>query len=165
MQVILVLGFHAGIMYSRVIRSAVIGVKTNIYVQAAYAIGSPAWKTIFKHILPNVTAPIIVVFSISIGSIILSEATLSFLGFGIPPPAPSWGGMISIDGRRFMIMAPWLAIWPGLALGLVVFGINMLGDALRDLLDPKLRGGLGRYGSGKGMKGLLKARRKFISQQ
>lgn len=71
---------------------------------------------------------------------------MSFLGFGIPPPAPSWGGMISMEGRRFMLMAPHLAIWPGLALAIVVFGVNMLGDAVRDLLDPRLKGGLGRYG-------------------
>ncbi len=77
---------------------------------------------------------------------ILAESTLSFLGFGIPPPYPSWGGMLSGQGRRYMLVAPWMALWPGLALGSVIFGVNMLGDAVRDLLDPRLRGGLGRYG-------------------
>jgi peptide/nickel transport system permease protein len=77
---------------------------------------------------------------------ILIEATLSFLGFGIPPPTPSWGGMLSGSGRSYMYMAPWMVIWPGLALSIVVYGINMLGDAVRDILDPRLRGGLGRYG-------------------
>ncbi len=77
---------------------------------------------------------------------ILDEAYLSFLGFGIPPPVPSWGGMLSGQGRQYMIFAPWLAVWPGLALSIVIYGINMLGDAVRDILDPRLRGGLGRYG-------------------
>lgn len=79
------------------------------------------------------------------GYMILSEATLSFLGFGIPPPEPSWGGMLTIAGRRYMLIAPFLAIWPGVALSVVVFSINMLGDAVRDILDPRLRGGVGSY--------------------
>ena len=77
---------------------------------------------------------------------VLAEASLSFLGFGIPPPAPSWGGMLSGHGRSYMFQAPWMAIWPGLALSIVVYGVNMFGDALRDILDPRLRGGAGRYG-------------------
>jgi peptide/nickel transport system permease protein len=77
---------------------------------------------------------------------IIDEATLSFLGFGIPPPTPSWGGMLSGAGRQFMYKAPWMVLWPGLALAVAVYGLNMFGDAVRDLLDPKLRGGLGRYG-------------------
>jgi len=99
-----------------------------------------------RHTLPNISAPIIVMFTISLGAMILAESTLSFLGFGIPPPTPSWGGMLSGSGRNYMFIAPWLAIWPGVALGLAVFGINMLGDAIRDILDPRLRGGIGRYG-------------------
>ena len=91
--------------------------------------------------------PIIVVFTISLGAVILSESTISFLGFGIPPPQPSWGGMLSLEGRRYMERAPLLAIWPGLSLAIVVFGINMFGDALRDLLDPRLSGGAGRIGA------------------
>jgi len=78
--------------------------------------------------------------------VILVEASLSFLGFGIPPPVPSWGGMLSGTGRAYMFRAPWLAIWSGLALAMVVYGINLFGDAVRDLLDPRLRGGVGRYG-------------------
>ncbi|MBA7710689.1 Glutathione transport system permease protein GsiD [subsurface metagenome] len=77
---------------------------------------------------------------------VMLEAALSFLGFGIPPPDPSWGGMLSGMGRVYMFRAPWMAIWPGLALASVVYGVNMFGDALRDLLDPRLRGGVGRYG-------------------
>jgi peptide/nickel transport system permease protein len=85
-------------------------------------------------------------FTTRIPGIILMEASLSFLGFGIPPPAPSWGGMLSGTGRSYMFLNPYLVIWPGLALSVVVYGINMFGDAVRDLLDPRLRGGLGRYG-------------------
>ncbi len=145
-QVIFVLGIVHGIYNSRVVRSAVIGIKENIYVEAGRAIGCSRVRILYKHILPNVMAPIIIIFTLSMGQIILDEASISFLGFGIPPPAPSWGGMLSGLGRAYMLQAPWLALWPGLALAMVVFGINMFGDALRDLLDPRLRGGVGRYG-------------------
>ena len=90
-------------------------------------------------------------FYYTMGAAILVEATISFLGFGIPPPAPSWGGMLSEAGRRYMLMAPNMALWPGLFLAVVVYGINMLGDAFRDLVDPRLRGGLGRYDRAKRM--------------
>ncbi len=145
-QVILILGVHGGIRSSRVIRSAVIGIKENIYLEAARAIGAPDRRILTKHILPNVMAPILIIFTVAMGRMILSEAMLSFLGFGIPPPTPSWGGMLSGSGRTYMLQAPWMALWPGLSLAIVVYGINMLGDAIRDLLDPRLRGGLGRYG-------------------
>ncbi len=144
-QVILVLGIHGGIRSSRVVRSAVIAIKGNIYLEAAKAIGAPNRRILTRHILPNVMAPIIIIFTVAMGRMILQEATLSFLGFGIPPPTPSWGGMLSGAGRTYMVEAPWLALWPGLALATVVYGINMLGDAVRDILDPRLRGGLGRY--------------------
>ena len=85
-------------------------------------------------------------FSVALGGIILDEATISYLGFGIPPPQPSWGGMLSLEGKKYMLQAPWLALWPGISLAVVIYGINMFGDALRDLLDPSLRGGVGRYG-------------------
>lgn len=145
-QVIIVLGLLYGIGQSRVIRSAVIGTRTNIYIEAAKAVGCPTWRILLRHILPNVMAPIMILFTITMGAAIITEASISFLGYGIPPPTPSWGGMLSEGGRRYMLMAPWLALWPGLALAVVVYGINMLGDAFRDLLDPRLRGGLGRYG-------------------
>jgi peptide/nickel transport system permease protein len=144
-QVIIVLGVAGGIAGSRLMRSAVIAVKHNLYVEAARAIGSPTWLVLLKHILPNVMAPMIIMFTMGIGGSILAEASISFLGYGIPPPAPSWGGMLSGNSRRYMVAAPWLAIWPGVALSIVVYGANMFGDALRDLLDPRLRGGLGRY--------------------
>jgi len=144
-QVIIVLGVSIGIRSSRVVRGAVIGIIQNVYIEAATAVGAPARAILMRHILPNIMAPIIIIFTIAMGQAILAEATLSFLGFGIPPPAPSWGGMLSGQGRYYMNIAPWMAIWPGLALAIAVYGINMLGDALRDLLDPRLRGGLGRY--------------------
>jgi peptide/nickel transport system permease protein len=92
------------------------------------------------HIFPNIFAPIMVAATTGLGGIILAEASLSFLGFGVPPPTPSWGRMLSEDGMRFLTLAPWIAIFPGLAITLVVYAFNMLGDALRDLLDPRLRG-------------------------
>ena len=95
-------------------------------------------------------APVIIIFSINIGGVIISEASLSFLGFGLPPEVPSWGGMLSSDGRRYMEQAPWLALWPGLFLTITVYSLNMLGDALRDLFDPRLRGGAGSYGTAVG---------------
>jgi len=144
-QIILVLGLQFGIAGSRIVRSAVISIKTNVYVQAAEATGCSTTRMLARHILPNIMAPIIILFSTRVPAIILAEASLSFLGFGIPPPEPSWGGMLSGSGRSYMFLAPWMAIWPGLALSIVVYGVNMLGDAVRDLLDPRLRGGLGRY--------------------
>lgn len=148
-QVIIVLGALYGIAGSRVTRGAVIAVKENLYVYAAKAVGARTGTNIFRHILPNVMGPVIILFTVNMGSAIIAEASISFLGFGIPPPAPSWGGMLSEGGRRYLIQAPWMALWPGLALCLVVYGINMLGDALRDILDPRLRGRLGRYSHGK----------------
>lgn len=144
--VILVLGITTGFLASRTVRAAVMGVKENMYVQAAGATGTRTRNIILRHVLPNIMPIIIIGFTLSVGSMILAEAMLSFLGFGIPPPTPSWGGMLQGSGRRYMLQAPWMALWSGLALALAVYGVNMLGDALRDLWDPRLRGGLGRYG-------------------
>ena len=145
-QVTIVIGIRWGIVGSRLIRSAVISVKENVYVEAAKAIGCSTPRILTRHIMPNVMAPIIILFSTRVAAIILTEASLSFLGFGIPPPDPSWGGMLTRTARTFMLLAPWIAIWPGLALSIVVYGVNMFGDAVRDILDPRLRGGVGRYG-------------------
>ena len=145
-QVIIVMGIRTGITGSRIIRSAVIGIKENVYVAAAAAIGCSTTRILTRHILPNIMAPTIVLFTIRVPLMIMTEASLSFLGFGIPPPVPSWGGMLSGSGRQYMFLAPWMVIWPGLALGIVVYGVNMFGDAVRDILDPRLRGGVGRYG-------------------
>ncbi len=144
--IIIVLGLQYGIAGSRVVRGAVIGIKENVYVEASRAIGCPTGRILMRHILPNIMAPLIILFTTRMPAIILAEASLSFLGYGIPPPTPSWGGMLSGPGRANMLIAPWMAIWPGLALSIVVFGVNMFGDGLRDLLDPRLRGGVGRYG-------------------
>lgn len=146
LQIIVALGLMWGIVGSRILRSAVISIKENIYIEAARTQGSSVARVIMRHILPNILAPTIILFSTRVPNVILTEASLSFLGFGIPPPTASWGAMLSGDGRRYMLQAPWMAIWPGLALSVVVFGVNMFGDAVRDLLDPRLRGGAGRFG-------------------
>jgi peptide/nickel transport system permease protein len=145
-SVIIILGIGKGIHGSRVMRSATVGIREDVYVGAASAIGCSSTRILTRHILPNIMAPLIVQFTTGVPNIILVEASLSFLGFGIPPPFPSWGGMLSGTGRQYLLLAPWMAIWPGLALSIVVFGINMFGDAVRDILDPSLRGGVGRYG-------------------
>jgi peptide/nickel transport system permease protein len=139
-QLIVALGVIGGAGGSRVVRSAVLSVKTETYVQAARALGGGPFHIMQHHIFPNIFAPIMVAATTGLGGIILAEASLSFLGFGVPPPTPSWGRMLSEDGMRFLTLAPWIAIFPGLAITLVVYGFNMLGDALRDLLDPRLRG-------------------------
>jgi peptide/nickel transport system permease protein len=125
---------------SRVIRSATLGVIEHAYIEAARAMGCSHRRIIVRHILPNVAATIIILATIALGAVILAESALSFLGFGVPPPHPSWGGMLAGSGRTYMFRAPWMAIWPGAAISLAVFGFNMLGDALRDVLDPRLRG-------------------------
>ena len=140
-QIILVLGISGGIGGSRVLRGAVIGIKENDYFLAARAIGSPGTATLIRHVLPNIMPVVIIIFSITVGGVILSLASLSFLGYGLPPNIPDWGGMLSREGRRYMEMAPHLALWPGLCLTIVVYCFNMFGDAMRDLLDPRLRGG------------------------
>ena len=139
-QMILVLGITGGIGGSRLVRGAVIGIKENDYFLAARAIGSPGTATLMRHVLPNIMAPVIIIFSITVGGVIIAEASLSFLGFGLPVDFPSWGGMLSREGRRYMEAAPHLALWPGLCLTITVYCLNMLGDAMRDLLDPRLRG-------------------------
>lgn len=125
---------------NRVVRGATLGEKQSVYVEAARALGAGPLRIIGRHILPNVTAPIIVMASIELGTAILSEASLSFLGVGIQPPTPSWGNMLSGAHRTYMLTAPWMAFFPGIALTIAIMGWNLLGDALRDLWDPRLRG-------------------------
>ena len=124
---------------SRIVRGAVLSAKQNRYVEAAEALGCRQLHILALHILPNVTAPILIIASIWFGNAILIEATLSFLGLGTQPPTPSWGLMLSSTGRAFMEQAPWLAIFPGLAISLAVLGFNLFGDTLRDAWDPKLK--------------------------
>ena len=140
-QIIVVLGITGGIGGSRVIRGAVIGIKENDYFLAARAIGSPTTATLMRHVLPNIMPVMIISFSITLGGVIIAEASLSFLGFGLPITVPSWGGMLSREGRKYMEHAPWLALFPGLCLTVTIYSLNMFGDAVRDLLDPRLRGG------------------------
>lgn len=139
-QIIGVLGLLLGIGGSRIIRSAVVSVRENMYVHAAQSIGASTGRILWRHILPNVLPPVIVLFTTRVGTVILAESALSFLGLGIPPPTPTWGGMLSGSGRTFMFQGPWLVIFPGLCLTLVVYAINVYGDALRDIFDPRMRG-------------------------
>ena len=135
-----------------------ISVKENDYFLAAKALGSPLPTTLRRHVLQNIMPPLLIIFSINIGGVIIAEASLSFLVFGLPIKVPSWGGMLSREGLQYMEMAPRLALWPGLFLTITVYSLNMFGDAMRDLLDPRLRGGEGSYGAAKKRKRGLLAR-------
>ncbi|MBI2908662.1 MAG: ABC transporter permease [Chloroflexi bacterium] len=126
---------------TRVIRSTALSAKENQYIEAARAIGCSDLRIILRHLLPQCVAPFIVLATASVGWAIVIEASLNFLGVGTPPPTPTWGGMLSGAARRYAESAPWMAIFPGIAISFAVFGFNMLGDALRDVLDPRLRTG------------------------
>lgn len=139
-NVILALAFRQSLSVSRVIRSAVLAIRSNAYVEAAQTVGATQPRILALHIIPNIVPVIVVLVSSSIGGLIVAEASLSFLGYGVPPPTPSWGGMMSAEGRLYMLTAPWILIFPTIALSFVVFAMNMLGDALRDEFDPRLRG-------------------------
>jgi peptide/nickel transport system permease protein len=140
-QVIVILGLLYGIAGSRIIRGAVVAVRENLYIHAAQSLGAGTPRILWRHVLPNVLPAVVVLFTTRVGVVILAEAGLSFLGLGVPPPAPTWGGMLSGSGRAYMYQGPWLALVPGVCVTIVVYAINMFGDALRDLLDPRLRGG------------------------
>jgi peptide/nickel transport system permease protein len=140
-NITIVLGLAFGIQNSRIIRGVALSIKEYTYIESARAAGAGHVRVTLVHILPNVVPTIIVVATTGLSTVILTEAALSFLGLGVPPPYPTWGGMLSLAGLDHMYTAPWLAIWPAVALSLAVFGFNMLGDALRDLLDPRLKGG------------------------
>jgi peptide/nickel transport system permease protein len=138
-NVIIVIGLVIAPGAARVVRGAVMVVKQNTFIDAARAEGATTARIVSRHILPNVFAPILVIATVWLGNAIVIEAALSFLGLGTPPPTPTWGGMLSGEGRRNLEIAPTLAIFPGLAISIVVLAFNMFGDALRDLLDPRLR--------------------------
>ena len=165
LQIILVLGVSSGISAIRFKRSLVFSIKENIYIHASEAIGARTGRILWSHVLPNIMPMIIVLFTIGMGGVILAEASLSFLGLGLPDPYPSWGRMISGPGRTYMLQAPWMGMWPGVALTLAVFGINMLGDAMRDLLDPRLRGGVGGYSIDRAERARLKVQKKLESSR
>ena len=138
-NIILVIAIVIAPGTSRVVRGTVLAIKENVYIEAARSIGAGGTRIVFRHILPNVFAPIIVIASIWVGNAIVIEAALSYLGLGTPPPTPTWGGMLALEGRRHLENAPWLALAPGAAISIAVLSVNMLGDALRDVLDPRLR--------------------------
>ncbi len=125
---------------NRVVRSQALTVKESQYVDAARAIGANNVRIMIQHITPQCIAPFLIIATSALGIAILTEASLSYLGLGVPPPRPSWGGMLSGAARDYFILAPWMAIWPGVGLSLAVYGFNLFGDGLRDALDPRLRG-------------------------
>ncbi len=139
-SIMLVLGVFSGITMSRVVRGATLALTVQPWVEVARSIGCSPLRIMLRHLLPNVLPTMIVLATINFGTAIIAEASLGFLGYGVPPPHPSWGGMMNAEGRQFMVQAPWLFAAPTIALGVTVFSINMLGDALRDRLDPRLRG-------------------------
>jgi peptide/nickel transport system permease protein len=137
-QLILVIVTFGWMSSARLVRGQVLSLKEQEYVESARAIGASGWRIMFNHLLPNTMAPIIVSFSMSISGTIIHEASLSFLGLGIPQPIPSWGNMLT-NSQNYMFSAPWLIWWPGLAIFVTVLGFNFLGDGLRDALDPRLK--------------------------
>ena len=139
-QIVMALSLIYGIAGSRIVRGSVISVRENMHTHAARSMGAKTMHILVRHILPNIMPVVIVLFTTRVGAAILTEAGLSFLGLGVPPPTPTWGGMLSGTGRTYMYLGPWLALAPGLCLTIVVYAINVYGDALRDLLDPRMRG-------------------------
>ncbi|MGD9143047.1 MAG: ABC transporter permease [Dehalococcoidia bacterium] len=140
-NVIIALGISALPGYARVMHGLSLSIKENDYIMAERSAGASIWRIMFRHILPNAAPPMIVLVTLQLGTLILAEAGLSFLGIGIKPPAAAWGAMVN-DGRGDLATHPWLSLAPGVAIMVVVFAFNMVGDGLRDALDPKLRGTL-----------------------
>lgn len=138
-----ILGVRTAITSSRILRSAVLSAKSEDYVESAVAAGANPLRVMFRHVVPNVFSLAVVTATLQLGSLIIAEASLSFLGLGIRPPTPSWGGMMGVDGRAYIVQAPWMLIAPAIALCATVIAANMAGDFLRDKLDPRLRGKLG----------------------
>jgi peptide/nickel transport system permease protein len=126
-------------LISRIARGAVLSVMQEVYIEAARATGATDMYIMRRHILPNIVAPLLIIITASFGTAIISEAALSFVGLGTPAPHPSWGNMMSGPARSFLANAPWMALFPGIALSMLVFGVNLLGDSLRDLFDPRQR--------------------------
>jgi peptide/nickel transport system permease protein len=132
----LAIGVSAMPVFIRLTRAQVMQTKVEDYVEAARAVGNPHWRIALRHILPNVMPPLIVQATLSIAAAIIAEASLSFLGLGQQPPQPSWGSMLN-TAKNYMDNAPWMAVWPGLSIFLLVLSFNLLGDGLRDALDPR----------------------------
>lgn len=140
-NIIIVIGVILVSGMARVMRSATLGVKAMPYMEAARAIGATNLRLFVRHVFPNVVSVAIIYGSLLLGQAIIVEGSLSFLGYGVQPPTPTWGGMLGVEGRRALLLNPWMVVFPATALSLVVLGANMLGDGLRDLLDPRLRRG------------------------
>src|SRR5262245_7735668 len=140
-NLIFVLSLSGWITYARIVRGETLSIKERGFVEAARALGAGDGHVIRRHVLPNVWAPLVVVATFSVARMIIAEASLSFLGLGVPPPAPSWGAMLD-EGRNYITTGWWLALFPGLAIMLVVLGINLVGDWLRDVLDPRVERGI-----------------------
>lgn len=130
------IGVSATPIFVRLTRAQVLNVKVEDYVEAARALGNPRWRIAIRHVLPNVTAPLIVQATLAIAAAVIAEASLSFLGLGQQPPEPSWGSMLN-TAKNYVDQAPWMAVWPGLAIFALVLAFNLLGDGLRDALDPR----------------------------
>ena len=137
--IIIILGLTSWMGVSRLVRSQVLSLKQQEFIQAAHALGLSSTRVIFKHLIPNAMAPVIVYSSLAIGAVMLAEAGLSFLGLGVQPPTSTWGTLVN-DGRGPLRVAPWIAIFPGFMIIAAVMSFNLIGDGLRDALDPKLRG-------------------------
>ncbi len=137
-NVMIAIGVTAAPVFVRVARGATMDAATNEYVEAARATGNPPWRVALRHVLPNIVPPILVQATLAIAAAIIAEASLSFLGLGQQPPAPSWGSMLN-SAQRFLTQAPWLAVFPGAAIFLAVLAFNLVGDGLRDALDPRRR--------------------------
>ncbi|MEA2526787.1 MAG: peptide/nickel transport system permease protein [Thermomicrobiales bacterium] len=139
-NIVIVLAISGWAGYSRVVRAEVMSARERLYVEAARSLGMSDSRLLFRHILPNVLSSVIVLATFSVAAMIVQESALSFLGLGIPPDQPSWGGMLA-DGRSFLSVAWWLGVFPGLAILCVVLAMNLVGDWLRDLMDPRIRHG------------------------
>jgi peptide/nickel transport system permease protein len=163
-QLIFALSVPNGIGGSRMIRSAAFSVKDSGYVKASELLGCGTWWKVLKHVIPNTMPLIIISAAGGIGGVVMMEASLNFLGYGVDPGTPSWGYLITNQGRSNMYVAPWLALVPGFAIGLMVFGANMFGDAVRDLMDPRLKGGVGSYNTKKIQKIAAKMQKKMAKQ-
>lgn len=137
-NLVIVMAITTWTIYARVVRGLSLTLRERDFVQAARALGAHDARIIVRHILPNVAAPVLVIWTLEVARVILMESALSFLGLGVPPPTPTWGRMLA-EGRDYLTVAGWIAIFPGLAIMVTVLGINFLGDGLRDLLDPRLR--------------------------
>lgn len=137
-NIIVVVGVSGWVVYARIVRGEVLSLREREFIQAARAVGSPTSRLLLRHLVPNAFAPWLVIATLDMARVIIVESALSFLGLGVPPPTPTWGGMLA-DGRVYLSTAWWLATFPGLAILLTVLGINLLGDGLRDTLDPRLK--------------------------